>query len=130
MNSATRRSLVGYFQVGDAIVTLCEGSDGTYSGTIFADPTTDPAGRAVWHFDGLHGPACGVHDERDLALAATGFGGYYTSDNRGDDVPEWAPAPVVADAICQAAISADESDQVTELDESELPGWVRGEVQL
>jgi len=112
---------LGYFAVGDAIVCLSEERDGSYSGTIWADPTVDAADRRTWSFDGLRGPACGLHSEKDLALSATGFGGYFTSGNRGPDLPDWAPDPDVADAICQAAIWADESDQVTELDE--LPAW-------
>jgi len=112
---------LGFYAIGDAVVSLSEERDGSYSGIIYADPTVDPDDRAIWHFDSLRGPACGSHDERDLVLAATGFGSYYGSLNRGLDVPDWAPPPAVADAICQAAIWADESDQVVELDE--LPTW-------
>lgn len=111
---------IGVYKVGECLVDLYESRHG-YCGTIYADPTTDPSDRTLWQFDHLRGPAIGVHDERSLASAACSFGGYHTSDNRGDDLPDWAPKPKVADAINNASAWVEEPDQVEEL--SELPEW-------
>lgn len=108
---------VGIYEVGGCIVDLHEDRWG-YCGVVYADPTIDPGDRVAWHFTELRGPPAGVHDERDLARAACSFGGYYSSDNRSHDVPDWAPSPEVADAI--SAASACE-DKVTEL--NQLPPW-------
>lgn len=107
---------IGVYQVGDAVVDLCEGVNG-YWGTIFTNPT-DSKNRRGWEFDGLRGPAIGVHDECELAKAACYFGGYYSTFNRGDDLPDWAPSEEIADAISNASWWAEE---VVELEG--LPDW-------
>jgi hypothetical protein len=112
---------IGAFKVGEAIVVLDETSSG-YCGIVFADPTINPSDRAIWHFDNLHGPACGVHDERSLAVSACSLGGYYSTHNRGADLPDWAPEPEIADAIESAACCVENSDEVEEIEE--LPEWI------
>jgi hypothetical protein len=42
-----------------------------------------------------------------MAMSAAAFGSYYTTHNRGDDTPDWAPPPEVADAIDDAVSSGD-----------------------
>jgi hypothetical protein len=107
-------SRIGVFRVGEAIVDLHEDRDG-YWGAVYARDH-------VWPFDGLKGPAIGVHDERELARAACSFGGYYGTFNRGDDLPDWAPrSPEIADAISDATCCAEEDGEVEELDD--LPEW-------
>jgi hypothetical protein len=39
----------------------------------------------------------------EMAVSAVGFAAYWTSDNRGDETPEWAPSEEMADAIADAA---------------------------
>jgi len=61
----------------------------------------------VWHFSDLGVPggykAADSPDAYDAAASsAVGFGSYYTTHNRGDDTPEWAPDPETADAIEEA----------------------------
>lgn len=41
-----------------------------------------------------------MYDE--MAESAVGFASYYTTHNRGDDLPDWAPSAEVADAIAEA----------------------------
>lgn len=38
-----------------------------------------------------------------MAAEAVGFASYYTTYNRGDDTPEWAPREETADAISEAS---------------------------
>jgi hypothetical protein len=93
--------------IGDAIVTVeyaGESPDGRsqYRGTI-------RAGGHTWPFSDLGSPVGGfptggtspeAYDK--MAASAVSFASYYTTDNRGDDVPAWAPPPEVADAIAKA----------------------------
>lgn len=90
--------------IGDATVRIKYRDRGDYTGTI-------SAGGHTWHFDELHAPRVGfgpgiaydsseAYDE--MAGSAVTFGSYYTTYDRGDDVPEWAPEPEVADAIDEA----------------------------
>lgn len=90
--------------IGDAVITITYRDRGDYAGTVCA-------GRKCWRFDELRGPAIGfgrgiaydsprAYDE--MAESAVGFGSYYTTHNRGDDVPDWAPSADVADAIEEA----------------------------
>ncbi|SRR5258706_9747297 len=64
-----------------------------------------------WHFDSLYAPEAGfgtgiAYDSPEaydrMARSAVSFGAYYTSHNRGHDVPSWAPSAAVADAIDHA----------------------------
>lgn len=95
--------------IGDAVVTI-KYHDATstrqddYRGTV-------SAGGYSWRFDGLRaapagfGPGIGYDSPEaydEMAKSAVSFGGYYTTHNRGDDVPDWAPLPEVADAINDA----------------------------
>lgn len=94
--------------IGDAVVeiryhgTAPNGKE-EYRGRI----TTGKRG-LFWDFDSLFAPRFGfgagvaydspkAYDE--MAEAACDFCSYYTKDNRGADVPDWAPPAEVADAI-------------------------------
>lgn len=95
--------------IGDAVIRIayrdaCEanGYRDDYHGTVSAD------GR-VWKFDGLRSPACGWSFASDsseaydqMAAHAVAFGSYYTTHNRGEDLPDWAPDAETADAISEA----------------------------
>ena len=92
--------------IGDAVITITYRDRGDYAGTISV-----PKEKKTWKFDDLHAPGAGLgpgvgydspkaYDE--MAGSAVSFGGYYTTHNRGDDVPDWAPKPEVADAIDEA----------------------------
>ncbi len=65
-----------------------------------------PDGR-TWRFNHLCGgcdlPGTRPEDYDRLATDAVGFATYWTSLNRGDDTPEWAPAGDLADAFDEAA---------------------------
>lgn len=62
----------------------------------------------IWFFDELGAPAhwnkAWDSDEAfdEMAGSAVSFGSYYTTHNRGDDTPDWAPDAEVADAIEEA----------------------------
>jgi len=78
-----------------------------YSGRVSV-PAASGRSR-TWSFDGIgisehtHTGAADSAEAFDkAAAAAVGFGSYFTSDNRGDDVPAWAPSEDVADAISEA----------------------------
>lgn len=77
------------------------------------------AGKHAWVFEHLYAPAmgfgCGVaYDSSDaydaMAASACSFGAYFTTHNRGHDVPEWAPPAEVADAIEHAISQAVNED--------------------
>lgn len=98
--------------IGEAVIRIAYHDSGDYRGTI-------SAGGHVWRFADLYAPriptaghvgSAGVaydssaaYDE--MAASAIAFASYYTSRNRGDDVPEWAPPAEVADAIESAALA-------------------------
>ena len=96
--------------IGDAVVDIhyrghIAGRD-EYTGHI-------KAGGRVWKFDSLFPPPAGFRFGYDspeaydrMAEAAVSFGAYYTSGNRGDDLPDWAPPHKTADAINEATIDA------------------------
>jgi hypothetical protein len=92
--------------IGDAVVTIeyAGEKDGRsqYKGTI-------KAGDHTWRFADLGSPMGGFRTGSDspeaydeMAGAAASFASYYTTHNRGDDVPDWAPSPEIADAIDEA----------------------------
>src|ERR1700678_2363160 len=88
--------------IGDAVITIEYHDSGDYRGTV-------RAGNHAWRFDDLHAPAMGFSHAYDspeaydkMAGSAASFASYYTTHNRGDDVPDWAPPPEVADAIEEA----------------------------
>lgn len=91
--------------IGDAVITLEIEHEGMgprveYKGTI-------RAGGYSWRFDKLSVPIFNKGSDSpeafdEAAASAAGFGSYYTTYNRGDDVPDWAPSPEVADAIDEA----------------------------
>lgn len=93
--------------IGDAVITLESVGGGEYKGTI---SVPGPNGRRLtWKFDQLHAPRLGFPYAFDSAEAfdemadhAAAFGSYYTTHNRSDDVPDWAPPGHVADAIDEA----------------------------
>lgn len=81
---------------GDATVKIEQGPDGAWFGTVEAPEI------APWPFSELRlgsAPDC----PRAAAREALAFLTYYTTDNRGDDVPDWAPPGPVADALDAAA---------------------------
>jgi hypothetical protein len=96
--------------VGSAVVEIrylghVAGRD-EYAGSI-------RAGGQVWKFDSLYSPPAGFRHGYDspeaydrMSEAAVSFGAYYTSGNRGDDLPDWVPPPETADAINEATINA------------------------
>jgi hypothetical protein len=96
--------------IGDAVVEIryighIAGRD-EYVGNV-------RAGCCVWKFDSLYAPSAGFSFGYDspqaydhMAEAAISFGAYYTSRNRGDDVPSWAPPPELADIIDEATLHA------------------------
>lgn len=89
------------------------GSD--YQGTISHD------GRHLWTFADQYPPRVGWGEgigydspaAYDMAAeGAIGFGSYYTTHNRGHDVPDWAPKPENADTISERSeLSRDGSGQ-------------------
>lgn len=95
--------------IGEAIIEI------KYVGTT-RDGQEEYRGRVLtafarWPFDSLYAPAFGfgsgiAYDSATaydrMAESAISFASYYTTDNRGDDVPDWAPMPETADAICEA----------------------------
>jgi len=98
--------------IGNAVIEIeyKGGPRDEYVGTITI-PTQSGRDRPVrWQFDGLFALQAGfgrhgfdspeAYDQ--MAASAVSFGSYYTSHNRGDDVPAWAPSPEVADAIDEA----------------------------
>ena len=87
--------------IGDAVITIeyvgeTPDGRGNYKGTV-------RAGKHTWRFDELHSGVGGGGDSPEaydeMAQSAVSFASYYTTHNRGDDAPEWAPPPEVADAI-------------------------------
>jgi len=80
------------------------------------------------HDFGDLGSGCGgCRTEISMAESAISFAGYYSSDNRGDDTPEWAPPGDLASAIGDAADYTPEeiSDgmRTGETDEDESVYW-------
>lgn len=98
--------------IGSAVVRIQYHDSGDYRGTVRADGHT-------WAFRDLHAPRMGgaanthgydsseAYDEQ--AASAVAFGSYYTTHNRGDDCPAWAPSPETADAI-DGAVSWAQND--------------------
>lgn len=92
--------------IGDAVISV------EYEGTNFASNHDNYRGTITaygksWKFDKVGIPGSRHAADSPLAYdkaaaAAVAFGSYYTTHNRGDDVPEWAPAPETADAIDEA----------------------------
>jgi hypothetical protein len=99
--------------IGDATVDVRyvgeSGGRPQYAGRI-----TLPGGRK-WPFKDLGGPMSGggaVDSPTTLskmAASAVSFASYYTTHNRGDDVPDWAPPEDLADDI-ESATSWAQSD--------------------
>lgn len=88
--------------IGDAVITIKYRDRGDYAGTV-------SAGGHTWRFEDLHAPAGGLPYAYDssqaydkMAESAVGFASYYTTYNRGDDTPDWAPSAETADAIAEA----------------------------
>jgi len=67
-----------------------------------------PDGRK-WNFadlqSGVGCPGTRPEDFDEMAESAVSFATYYTSHNRGDDTPDWAPPAELADAIEEASYS-------------------------
>jgi hypothetical protein len=99
-----RRPMSQMRYIGDASVSIRyvgQSRDGrsTYEGVV-------RVGSHEWPFDDLSsgvgylGATPDAYDE--MAASAVSFASYYTTHNRGDDTPDWAPEPEVADAIDEA----------------------------
>lgn len=97
-----------------------------YAGTV-----ETPSGK-LWKFEELCSGMGGYAGMRNrspesvdaidrAAVEACSFASYYTTDNRGDDTPEWAPAAEVADEIEEEMLG----ELATEHSESENHFWVR-----
>jgi hypothetical protein len=102
-----------YRYIGDAVITIenvgrTDDNRAKYEGTV-------RVGKYTWKFDDLASGVGGVSSGRGygypddspeaydaMAGSAVSFASYYTTHNRGDDAPEWAPPPEVADAIDEA----------------------------
>jgi len=52
---------------------------------------------------GVGCPGTRPEDFDEMAEAAVDFASYYSSDNRGEDTPDWAPPAELADAIQEAS---------------------------
>lgn len=96
--------------IGDAVIRIFYRDGDTYVGSVCVGGSAKSRGRC-WKFDDLNAPRGGFgysfgYDSAEaydsMAKSAVGFGSYYTTHNRGDDVPDWAPEPEVADAIEEA----------------------------
>ena len=89
--------------IGDAVIRITYRGGDTYIGSVCV-------GKKCWRFDDLNAARVGFGDHAydspeaydKMAASAVSFGSYYTSTNRGDEVPDWAPSPEVADAIDEA----------------------------
>lgn len=110
--------------IGDAVITISYRDRGDYAGKVCVPMTMNfrGGGRSTrllcWIFSDLNAPRAGfrfaapragARDAYDspgaydlMAASAVSFGSYYTTHNRGDDVPEWAPEAYLADAIEEA----------------------------
>jgi len=82
------------------------------------DYTINPKDRCFWNFEELNGPKIGSHNGKKLAKTACDFGSYFTTLNRGNEVPPWAPNKEIADAISYAVGNM---EHVTQL--KKLPLW-------
>jgi hypothetical protein len=107
--------------IGDAVITIenvgrTDDNRANYAGTV-------RVGKYTWKFDDLASGVGGVSSGRGygypddspeaydkMAGSAVSFASYYSGINRGDDVPEWAPPPEVADAIEEAVSYAQRDD--------------------
>jgi hypothetical protein len=97
---------------GGCVIRIKCHDAGDYRGSVTADGKT-------WHFDGLKAPLCGFPFASDspeaydqMAESAIGFGSYYTTDNRGDETPEWANPVDAIDAISDNAVSDDQGTYI------------------
>ena len=55
---------------------------------------------------GVGSPGTRAEDFDNMAEAAVDFAAYYTTHNRSDDTPDWAPPAELADAIEEASMSS------------------------
>jgi hypothetical protein len=80
-------------------------------------------------FEDLGSGCGGCRTEISMAESAISFAAYYSSDNRGDDTPEWAPSGDLANAIGDAADYTPERSGIPdgmrpgETDEDESVYW-------
>lgn len=66
-------------------------------------------GMKPWTFDDLSQAG---RNDKDAAASAISFAGYYTTYNRGDDVPDWAPASEFADEVSDGAEYEEDTGEV------------------
>lgn len=94
--------------IGSAVIAIFYTGNGLdeYKGIVRVSDSD-----AVWNFDSLYAPKSGfpsgaAYDSPEaydaMARSAVAFASYYTSYNRGPNVPSWAPSADVADAIAHA----------------------------
>lgn len=95
------------FLIGVAKVSIRYLDNDTYEGWI----KVPGPNKVAWKFTDLKcapvGFGAGVAYDSHRALekmaySAVSFGSYYSTHNRGEDTPDWAPSADVADAICAA----------------------------
>lgn len=98
---------------------------------VFKGRIVLPDGRE-WSFDDLGSGCGGCGTEISMAESALGFASYYSSDNRGDDTPEWAPPGELASKIGELAdytpdgshgLSIPDGMETGETDEDESVYW-------
>lgn len=112
--------------IGDAVVTVQVDDSSISMGPRVSYKGSVRAGGYTWKFSDLSLPiyrqAADSPDMYDSAAAsAVSFGGYYTTYNRGDDTPDWAPPAHVADAIDEST-SFETDDQGRYLVKRSLKG--------
>jgi len=101
--------------VGDATVSIRYVGQDSEDRPQYAGRITLP-NKKGWSFKDLGGPRFGggsVDSPSTLskmASSAVSFASYYTTHNRGDDVPSWAPSASLADAIEEAVGYAQRDD--------------------
>ncbi len=82
-----------------------------------------------WDFEDLGSGCGGCRTEISMAESAISFASYYSSDNRGDETPEWAPPGELASAIGDAADYTPERNEIPDgmrtgdTDEDETVYW-------
>lgn len=72
-----------------------------------------------WRFDDLASGVGGCKSEMEIAESALSFASYYSTGNRGDDVPEWAPPGDLASDIGDEADYAPEGISLGETEEGD-----------
>ena len=100
---------IGDLEIRLQYVGRTQDNRANYLGTIIL-----PDGRRHNFADlnsGVGCPGTRAEDFDAMAEAAVDFAAYYTTHNRGDDIPDWAPPAELADAIEEAAMPGMAEDE-------------------